>query len=839
MLGSLLTAVTPSQAATVPTGFTDSLVAAVPNPTAVQGTADGRILVASKQGLLRVIKNGVLLAAPAINLNAKICWNQERGLLGIAVDPNPATKAIYLFYTLKGSATTCPFGTPEPVGAPRNRVSRFILKDDSTIDPASETVLLDGIMSAYGGHNAGDLQVGKDGYLYVSTGDGGCDYLGDSTVPGGSGCGGDNDASRDRNILNGKILRITTSGAIPADNPFQGSGTVRCSGTGIGRAGSTCQEIYAVGLRNPFRMAFDPNAAATRFFINDVGQNVWEEIDLGTKGADYGWNIREGHCQQTGLESDCGTATPAGFTNPYYDYGHSTGCGSITGGAFVPNGIWPAAYTGAYLYGDYVCGNIYALSPSKARTTLATGLGVGSAVAMAFGADAGTQSLYYVTYNNGGQLHKIRYTGAANRAPSAALTATPMAGKTPLTVRFDGSASIDPDGNALSYQWAFGDGSPSQTSSVPTVSHVYTATGNVTATLTVRDPAGLSNSASVVVHAGNTAPVPTITTPAATQLFSVGGQYTLTGSATDSEDGALPASALRWTVIKHHATHTHPFLGPVPGNNIPLTGPIPEDLAAAANSFLEIQLTVTDSGGASTTVSRNFNPQKVPVTIATAPAGRSVTVNGGSIVGPTTVTSWRGFGLQVNAQTQTDAAGATYGFDSWSDGGTASHVFTTPATAATLTATLSRRPLPTPPTRIWIGQTGAGQATIAWSPPTDTGGSPITGYRVSRDGTDSGGTGPFSKTVTAATRFSSLTNLLTGGSNYQFSVQAITANGTGPAAAATVAIAPLGDEPANRPGRGQRRRRRQHRHDQLAATGRHRGPAGHRLPGVPRRHGHR
>jgi len=113
-------------------------------------------------------------------------------------------------------------------------VSRFILKDDSTIDPASETGLLDGIMSAYGGHNAGDLQVGKDGYLYVSTGDGGCDYLGDSTVPGGSGCGGDNDASRDRNILNGKILRITTSGATPADNPFQGSGTVRCSGTGIG-----------------------------------------------------------------------------------------------------------------------------------------------------------------------------------------------------------------------------------------------------------------------------------------------------------------------------------------------------------------------------------------------------------------------------------------------------------------------------------------------------------------------------------------------------------------------------------------------------------------------------
>jgi glucose/arabinose dehydrogenase len=226
-----------------------------------------------------VIKNGPLLAAPATDLSAMTCSNQERGLLGIAVDPNPVRKAIYLFYTLKGTASTCPFGTPTPAGAPHNRVAKFILNDDSTINPASETVLLDGILSARGLHNAGDLHVGKDGYLYISTGDRDCDYLGDSTVPGGTGCGGDNDASRDRNILNGKILRITTSGGIPADNPFQGSGTVRCGGPGVGPAGSTCQEIFAMGLRNPFRIAFDPNAAATKFFINDVGQNIWEEID--------------------------------------------------------------------------------------------------------------------------------------------------------------------------------------------------------------------------------------------------------------------------------------------------------------------------------------------------------------------------------------------------------------------------------------------------------------------------------------------------------------------------------------------------------------------------------
>ncbi len=108
LLASSLVIATPAHAATVvPTGFTDSLVAAIPSPTAVQGTPDGRILVASKPGQLRVIKNGTLLAT-AINLAAKTCSNQERGLLGVAADPNPATKAIYLFYTLKGSASTGP-----------------------------------------------------------------------------------------------------------------------------------------------------------------------------------------------------------------------------------------------------------------------------------------------------------------------------------------------------------------------------------------------------------------------------------------------------------------------------------------------------------------------------------------------------------------------------------------------------------------------------------------------------------------------------------------------------------------------------------------------------------
>ena len=149
-------------------------------------------------------------------------------------------------------------------------------------------MLIDNIPSPNSNHNAGDLNFGKDGYLYASVGDGGRDYAGDS------GGAGENDAARDSHVLQGKILRIAPDGSIPSTNPYQGADSARCNVTGKTTAGKQCQETFASGLRNPFRMAFDPDAASTRFFINDVGQNAWEEIDEGEAGADYGWNCREG-----------------------------------------------------------------------------------------------------------------------------------------------------------------------------------------------------------------------------------------------------------------------------------------------------------------------------------------------------------------------------------------------------------------------------------------------------------------------------------------------------------------------------------------------------------------
>ncbi|HEY8718106.1 MAG TPA: PQQ-dependent sugar dehydrogenase [Pengzhenrongella sp.] len=677
----------PPAAAAVIAGFSDTLVASVSSPTAIAFMPDGRMLITDKGGRLRVRTTaGTLLAASALDISSRICVGLERGLLGVAIDPDAATRAIYLFYTARGTNTTCPSSqTGNPVGAPVNRVSRFVLGDNNVVDPASETILLDGIYTPAGDHNAGDLNIGKDGYLYVTTGDGGCDYAGNS------GCGGTNDASRDRNVLNGKILRVDrTTGAPAPGNPFLGTGSASCR-LAPAAAGTICRETFAWGLRNPFRFAFDPDAVGTSFYIDDVGQNVWEEIDRGISGADYGWNAREGHCAQTGLATDCGAPTPAGMTDPIYDYSHAAGCGSITGGAFVPNGVWPAAYDDGYVFADYVCGKIMMLNGGTS-TDLASGLG--GAVHLEFGPYAGTQALYYTTFTNGGEIHRLTYTGSANRTPIAALTASPTSGLAPLTSTLNGSGSSDPDGDTLTYLWTFGDGSPGATTSAATVSHTYPA-GTWTASLQVRDPAGaVSAPATATISSGNTAPSATIASPATGAVFTAGATYQLNGSATDAQDGTLAPSRLSWTIVRVHDQHTHPFLGPVTGTGITFTAPGPEDLAAAANSFLRISLTATDSGGVSTTVVRDFQPNKVAITLDTAPPGRQITVNGQSVTGPTTVTSWAGFALALAVPAQMDAAGRPYGFNRWSDGSSsATRTWTTPSAATTLTAALTLRGL--------------------------------------------------------------------------------------------------------------------------------------------------
>jgi glucose/arabinose dehydrogenase len=653
--------------AAVPASFTDTALFNVAAPTAIAFTPDGRMLIATQGGQLRVANaQGQLQPNAAVGV-PQVCTNSERGLLGVAVDPQFATnKFVYLYYTT--SAT----------GACRNRVSRWILSDAN--QATNETILIDRIHSTAGNHNAGDLNFGTDGNLYVSVGDGGCDYA----TP--TNCAGVNDAARDHHVLLGKILRIDRDGAIPAGNPFTGAGTGRCNVTGSTTAGNWCQETWAWGLRNPYRFAFDPNSP-DRVYINDVGQGLREEIDNGVAGADYGWNIREGTCANPALgPSNCGSPPPAGMTNPVFDYGRSDGCVSITGGAFVPNDAgWPAAYLGKYLFADYGCGKIFRLDPSGStfvRTDFATGLGSGSATHLEFGPFAGGQALYYTTYAGGGQVRRVSFT-AANTPPNASLAANPSSGPAPLSVAFNGSASSDPDAGdtIVNYEWTFGDGSAVANTSTPTTSHTYAA-GNWTASLRVTDNrGGVSAPATVLISAGNSPPTAVIDSPPNNTTFAVGQTVTVTGHATDPQD---QNPTLTWTVLRRHDQHTHPWASGT-GLTVSFPFPPPEDLSAVDTSWIEVHLTATDSGGLSHTVSRTYLPRKVSLTLAATPAGPSPTLNGSSVTPPFTFTSWQGWVITLGAPNQT--IGTTkWRFVSWSDGGAQTHTVTTSATDTTYTA---------------------------------------------------------------------------------------------------------------------------------------------------------
>jgi glucose/arabinose dehydrogenase/PKD repeat protein len=675
-----------AESATPPAGFSDTLVANIPFPTALAFTPDVRLLITTHTGTVRVYEGGALRSTPALTIS-RICNNVERGLDGVAVDPAFASNGfIYLYYTFSKFGN-CDLNSPT---GPVNRVSRFVLPSTNVIDPASEVVLVDNIPSTNGAHGGGDLKFGKDGYLYVSVGDGAC-YYADTTR-----CYPDNPAARELNTLLGKILRITRDGNIPPGNPYTGSDSTRCNTTGRTDPGKKCQETFAHGLRNPWRMAFDPNSATTRFYINDTGEQSWEEIDLGQAGADYGWNVREGPCAKGEKALPCAPA-PAGMTDPIYAYNREAGCTAITAGAFVPNGVWPATFDNSYLFADYVCGKIFKLiltGSGASVTDFIADLGIGSAITMLFVPDGATQSLYYATYAEtgvAGQVRRVTFTGTANRAPRAAIAATPSSGPVPLTVSFNASGSSDPDtGDTLTYVWDFGDGSAPRTTAGPQTTYTYATANTYTASLRVRDQAGaVSDPATLVIGAGNTPPNPSIAAPSPTTRFAVGQTLVLQGSATDPEDGALPASALTWMVILHHNEHTHPYLPPTSGNNVSITAPVPEDFAATQTSYLEIRLTATDSRGLSRTISQDLRPKLIDITFVTQPAGLKLDVNGTTLTGPKTVVSWASYALNVNAPPQVDGAGKAWTFTSWSDGGAQAHTITTPASPATYTATFT------------------------------------------------------------------------------------------------------------------------------------------------------
>jgi len=346
------------KAAALPAGFTEAQFGSNlgGGATAMAFAPDGRLFVCVKTGQLRVIKNGTLLAAPFISLS--VDSNGERGLLGVAFDPNfSSNQFVYLYYT----TSTAPI---------HNRISRFTANGDVAVS-GSEVVLMDLDNLSATNHNGGAIHFGPDGKLYAGV--------------------GENANSANAQTLSnrlGKILRINSDGSIPTDNPFYNTAT------GANRS------IWALGLRNPFTFGFQPGTG--RMFINDVGENTWEEINDGIAGSNYGWPTCEGTCSPTNPN----------FRDPLFQYGHgassTTGC-AILGAAFYnpPASQFPAIYIGKYFFGDLCSGWIRLFDPSTG-TASGFATGISTLVDLQVGPDG---CLYYLTQSSG-QVFRVAATAA-------------------------------------------------------------------------------------------------------------------------------------------------------------------------------------------------------------------------------------------------------------------------------------------------------------------------------------------------------------------------------------------------------------------------------------------
>jgi glucose/arabinose dehydrogenase len=314
---------------------------------------DGRIFVCQQGGALRVIKNGALLPQPFMTLTVDPAG--ERGLLGIAFDPNFASNNfLYVYYTV-------------PIEPRHNRVSRFTANGDVVV-PGSETIILElNDLTLASNHNGGAIHFGPDGKLYIATGE-------NATT---------SNSQTLSNML-GKILRINSNGTIPNDNPFFNQTT------------GNNRSIWALGLRNPFTFAFQPGTG--RMFINDVGQNTWEEINDGIAGSNYGWPATEG------------PTTNPNFRSPLFAYGHgfgpTTGC-AIAGGAFYNPPIiqFPSSFVGKYFFADLCSGWIRVFDPATA-TASAFASGISQPVDLQVGSDG---SLYYLSIGSGA-VFRVRFT---------------------------------------------------------------------------------------------------------------------------------------------------------------------------------------------------------------------------------------------------------------------------------------------------------------------------------------------------------------------------------------------------------------------------------------------
>ncbi|MGQ4410859.1 PQQ-dependent sugar dehydrogenase [[Kitasatospora] papulosa] len=580
-------------------------VAETGEPMTLAVLPDRSVLHTSRDGTLRLTDAaGTTKVAGRLN----VYTHDEEGLQGVGDDPGFTTnRFVYLYYApqLSTPAGDAPANGSAADFAPFdgvNRLSRFVLRTDGTLDTATEKKVLD--VPASRGlccHVGGDIDFDAQGNLYLSTGDDSNPFASDGYTPIDERPTRNPayDAQRsagNTNDLRGKVLRIKVgadgSYTVPAGNLFA-PGTAR-----------TRPEIYAMGFRNPFRMTVDkptgvvylgdygPDAGTASAARGPAGQVEFNRI---TKAGNYGWPYCTGRndayvdhnfatsasgaafsCSaprntspnNTGL-TDLPAAQPAWIP---YDGGSvpefGSGSESPMGGpvyrydaASTSPVKFPESFDGDFFAGEFGRKWIKRIEQAGDGTVQSVNAfpWQGTQVMdMAFGPDGALYVLDYGTgYFNGDEnsaVYRIENV-TGGRSPLAQVSADRTSGTSPLTVRFSSAGTSDPDGDPLTYAWKFGDGG---TSTAAGPSHTYTADGQYTAELTVSDGTGRTATASVAVTVGNTAPTVKLELPLDGRVIDPGAAVPFRVTVTDPEDGTVDCSKVKVTFIIGHDSHGHP-----------------------------------------------------------------------------------------------------------------------------------------------------------------------------------------------------------------------------------------------------------------------------------------
>ena len=719
-------------ASPAPSGFVqDTPITGLMAPSSLRFAANGHVFVGELPGTIKEY-DSINDPTPTLvaDISSKVAFFGDRGLIGMALDPQFTTGRpyIYVAYTydamIGGTAPLWNDNCPDPPGADVKgcvvsaRISRI------NANTGAETVLIkDEWCQQFSSHSIGDLQFAPDGSLYASAGDGAsftfADYgqegspknpcgdppggvggaMAPPTAEGGALRSQDPRTTADPTNLNGSIIRIDPdTGAPMPDNP----------GTGDTNA----KRIVAYGLRNPFRFAFRPGTSD--LYFGDVGWNTWEEInrDPAPTSAvrNYGWPCYEGTGRMASYDNlnlnICENLYAEGsVTGPLFTYAHqsmvadesncSAGTSSASGVVFYSGATFPASYNGALFFADYARGCIWSMTagaggvPDPATRKVFVD-GANTPVDLQIGPDG---ALYYVSVGSG-SIRRVQVVNP-NQAPTAKAVATPASGPAPLSVQFDGSGSTDPNNDVLTYAWDLdGDGQyDDSTAQKPT--WVYTAEGNHTVRLQVKDPTGSTSIDTITVRAGSL-PVATISTPTAGAARAVGDTINFAGSAVDGNGNPLPASALTWQVEMHHCSdvvadscHVHylqTFNGVSSGSLLYPDHEYP--------SYVSLVLTATAPSGLTDIKSVRVDPKTVNLSFNTVPTGMTISVGSFTGTTPFTRTVPQNAVVALIAPTPQIVGGTSYDFTSWSNGGAAVHQFNAPTSAATYTATYTASPCP-------------------------------------------------------------------------------------------------------------------------------------------------